>query len=257
MDRPSGNRTDQASAGTDYRLSHQAPGKGRVYDALFRANPHRSMIWRLEQRALRRIASDLKRRGAVRHLDFACGTGRILACLEDIVDRSTGIDISQEMLATARGQVRTAELIHGDLTAENLLDGKQFDLITAFRFFPNAEPELRSAAMAAVVRHLAPDGRLVFNNHRHAGGSLYRLGAHTGGLSFTGVPEREMRNMAEAVGLAIERIYGIGLFPLSERRLQWLVRFIAPIEAAAAAANTGVLRPWCQDQVYVCRRAVQ
>ena len=40
-----------------------------------------------------------------------------------------------------------------------------FDLVTSFRFFGNAQDELRSSALAAINRHLRPQGYLIINNH--------------------------------------------------------------------------------------------
>ena len=56
-------------------------------------------------------------------------------------------------LALVRDYVAArATLVEGDLTREPLLGERRFDLVTAFRFFPNAEPALRRDVMAALVR---------------------------------------------------------------------------------------------------------
>ncbi len=64
---------------------------------------------------------------------------------------ATGIDVSASMLAVARQSAPSAEIVEGDPTREDLLSERHFDLITAFRSFPNAEDPLREAAMAARV----------------------------------------------------------------------------------------------------------
>ena len=79
------------------------------------------------------------------HLDFACGTGRILEYFAGRVDSSTGVDVSDSMMEVAGRWPPKAELIEADLTQNDVLGDRRFNLITAFRFFPNAEPELRQA----------------------------------------------------------------------------------------------------------------
>ena len=52
------------------------------------------------------------------HLDFACGTGRIAATLQERVTKTTGVDISAEMLSVARNRLPGAELVCGDMVAD-------------------------------------------------------------------------------------------------------------------------------------------
>lgn len=240
----------------DYRASHQQPGKGEAYDRYVATNPHRAMVWHLEQRVLRQIADSLRRQGPVRLLDFACGTGRVLQLLEGLVDHAVGVDISEDMLGVARRKLTRSELLHWDLTQGDLPGQPRFNMITAFRFFPNAEPQLRHDAMRALVRHLDRGGILVFNNHRHAGSLLERCARMTGGAGKPGVTDREMHALAEGSGLRLVAEYGLALLPLSERRLQWLVPAIRPLEALAAGVNAAWLRRYCQNVIYVYRNEV-
>ena len=53
-----------------------------------------------------------------------------------------------------------------DLTRQSL--GDTFDVVTAFRFFLNAEPPLREEALEAIRKHLKQDGRLVCNIQMNA-----------------------------------------------------------------------------------------
>ena len=67
-----------------------------------------------------------------RYLDFACGTGRLLSFLENNFAASTGVDISKDMLNIAEKYRKKSELICGDITREHLLDGRKYDIFTAF-----------------------------------------------------------------------------------------------------------------------------
>ncbi len=67
-----------------------------------------SFIWDLQRPVLEKILADFRQTqsGPVRLLDFACGTGRVISCLEPLVDEAEGIDISENMVAVARGKCR-------------------------------------------------------------------------------------------------------------------------------------------------------
>ena len=67
--------------------------------------------------------------------DFGCGTGRILAYLEERVARAVGVDPAETMVQVARQRVRRAELVVADITRNDVLSGDMFDVITAFRIF--------------------------------------------------------------------------------------------------------------------------
>ncbi len=241
----------------DYRTSHQMTGKGAEYDARFRRNRHRSMVWQMERRVLKGVVSGLARGGPVRYLDFACGTGRVLSFMESRVDEAVGLDVSADMLGVARTAVQRAELILGDLTDGGMLTGRRFELITAFRFFPNAEPDLRREAMRALAERLAPSGRLVLNNHLNAGSLLRRVAAIAERAGRThSMSHAEVEDLARGAGLRVLSAHGIGYVPVSERRFQWAVPLVYPLEAALAAVNVPGLRMLAQNIVYVCGPAV-
>jgi hypothetical protein len=61
------------------------------------------------------------------------------------------------------GNVRLQQI---DITLRSL--GETFDVVTAFRFFLNAEPLLREQALQAIRKHLAEGGRLVCNIQMNA-----------------------------------------------------------------------------------------
>ncbi len=238
-----------------YRDSHRA--KGQDYHETFSASPHRGMIWRVERSVLDRITRRYLRDAAADYLDFACGTGRILAHVGRGRRRATGVDVSASMLAVARQRAPFAEIIEGDLTREDLLGERRFDLITAFRFFPNAEDPLREAAMAALVRHLAEDGLLVFNNHMNESSSARRLARwldRPAPDSQRLMSRAEVRALVDGAGLRILEEHPIAALPFTERRMlrpAWLLegleRLIAPLPGVAALA---------QNLIYVCRRAL-
>lgn len=197
----------------DYRVSHLGPGSfSDGYDEqLFSPGTYDFGVWQEEQQLLDRLVETwVPMRG--RYLDFACGTGRIIAHLESRFEVSVGLDISESMLAAARQKVQNAALVCGDATRTADIVPGTFDCITAWRFFLNAQPELRDEAMAFLASKLAtPESTLMFNIHgnrissRSVMVTLNRLwGRHNNAMSI-----REVRRLVERHGLKIVEWHGI------------------------------------------------
>lgn len=241
----------QPSPAPSYRESHQ--GEGADYHAQFSDNPRRALIWNIEQELLGRILARFLPGRSIDHLDFACGTGRILRLLEDRTRSSLGVDVSPSMLAVARGNLRRAEVIEGDLTRGELLRERRFDLITAFRFLPNAEPELRRDALTALAARLADGGILVFNNHHNLSGLVYRLVrfARRGRSGHHGMWDHEVRALVAGAGLEILARYHVGVVPESEKQAFRPRALVAAVERAASRPPLAALS---EDVLYVCGR---
>ena len=238
--------------GHSYRESHM--GLGPEYHAPFVDNPRRSLIWALEQR----ILSDISKRFLVLeetdHLDFACGTGRILGFFQDRVRSSTGVDVSASMLRLARELAPKSCIIEADITRDDVLAGQEFDLITAFRFFPNAEPELRQQAIETLCCKLRTGGCLVLNNHRHHESFLYRIGRLLKGAnhpSFHGMSHQNVLALVRSVGLDVEETRHIGILPETEYRMLRPRSLVARIESIAA--RLPVAR-YSENLIYVCTK---
>jgi predicted TPR repeat methyltransferase len=238
----------------DYRDSHTKQGKGASYDKTFSELPYRAVLWQMEQRFLLQILKLFNEKNKINHLDFACGTGRILNFLAKHVSTSTGVDLSDSMLEIAHQQAPSTELLNADITRDDTLNNRTFNLITAFRFFPNAQPELRSKAMKALVKHLADDGRIVFNNHRNLSSTyfgLVRLVKLSNDIGI-GMSQEEVRALVKSAGLEIEKIYHVGVLPLSDTHNLLPPFIINLIERPASAFP--LFRSLSQDLIYVCKR---
>lgn len=149
-----------------YRESHASPGYGQQYSDVYKKGYYRHQWEELERPLLRKILDELKLGGSESVLDFACGTGRILSESEKVFGDAMGVDVSETMLDVARGQVKRATLLCQDITQHPL--ERSFDVATAFRFFVNAEPSLRSAALASLYGTLNDGGVLVANIHQNS-----------------------------------------------------------------------------------------
>ena len=241
-----------------FRESHLH--KGFDYHQAFLSFSHRATIWRLEQRILLDLVQCNFLSERPRYLDFGCGTGRILGYLSSYCRSAVGVDVSASMLDIARSRGIAAEIIHADITRNDSLCKREFDLITAFRFFPNAECELRKAALRALVLHLSKEGVLVFNNHKNAGSLRERLGsakrwmrrhsaaARQGRL----MSDSDVRNLVSEAGLAIDQVYHLAVLPLSDHRMWFPQPMIVAIEGVLSRIR--LLRPLAQNVIYVCHR---
>ena len=200
-----------------YRDSHQYTAKGAEYERHYETQAWEKFLWSREQEILLEILAKYFAGNDVHLLDFACGTGRITSLLEDRVTTSTGVDVSGSMLAVARQKLKRTQIIEADITAENILKPRQFNLITAFRFFLNAEPELRSMAIRKLAELLTEDGCLVFNNHHNLGSPWIKLlyarheRKNPEGI-FNVMSIEQMKDLVESAGLAIVELYPVGFF---------------------------------------------
>lgn len=239
-----------------YRQSHQYAAKGAEYERHYETQAWEKFLGSREREILLNILEKYFAGRDVHLLDFACGTGRITSLLEDRVTTSTGVDVSDSMLAIARQKLKRTEIIEVDITEENILKPRKFNLITAFRFFLNAEPELRSRAIEELTELLTEDGCLVFNNHHSLGSPWIKLlDAHHRQKSPEGIFNvmsiEQMKDLAGSAGLQIAEIYPVGFFhppriPVSHR----LNRMIDNV-----ACRFKSLSRFSESPIAVCRRS--
>jgi SAM-dependent methyltransferase len=148
----------------DYRASHQAAGAGIDYDKTFEAGYCAPLRQNIERPLLENILCPLGGRERT-SLDLACGTGRITRVAAMFFGAVVGIDVSEATLMCA-SVPENVTLYCIDITKISLAE--TFDVVTAFRFFLNAEDSLRREALRAICRHLREGGELVCNIHLNA-----------------------------------------------------------------------------------------
>ncbi|MEA3226046.1 MAG: class I SAM-dependent methyltransferase [Planctomycetota bacterium] len=238
-----------------YKESHKYEGKGAEYEAYYQTEAWEKFLWSREQEIILRVWDKYFAGKDVNLLDFACGTGRITSLLESRVKTSTGVDVSGSMLAIARDKLKRTEIIEADITTENVLKGQKFNLITAFRFFLNAEPELRSLAIKALAELLDEDGYFVFNNHHSLGSPwiklLYarHLRKHPEG-TFNVMSIEQMKDIVGNVGLEIVEIYPVGFFHPPKVPVSHLLN--SAIDSVACKLK--FMNRFSESPIAVCRR---
>ena len=103
-------------------------------------------------------------------LELGCGTGRVSIPIAESGVAITGLDFSEPMLDVARRKSRRIASSGGGITFVHAdmrdfsLDGPFGLIIIPFRgFLSLLTVEDQTRTLRAIRRHLAPDGRLVFN----------------------------------------------------------------------------------------------
>jgi SAM-dependent methyltransferase len=190
------------------------------YEGFYIAGTADHAIWTHERKILTDLlARHRKKWPACDYLDFACGTGRVIEFMERGVTTSRGIDISPEMLRLAAPKLQRSELICSDITKSDAPEGK-YDLITAFRFFLNAEPSLRVAVIKALAARLKnSESILVLTNHGNPvsyKGALWPI-HRTRQLLFGPQPfgnyltHKQIKHLLDESGLHIVERFGCGI----------------------------------------------
>ena len=224
------------------------------------AGSYSSGVWQMQQPVLERVVKDFcsTRSGPVRLLDFACGTGRELSVLEPLVAGADGIDISENMVAVARARCARARLVVGDVLAQPGLLHGSYDVISAFRFLLNAEPELCRRILKELRRRLRDGGRLLVNVHgnsrslRHPA-IVWRRWRERGGQTGAMLNEMspgEAKSLLAESGFQIVSQFGFGIMPPTLYR--------TPLRKAAKAVDRHLAgdhwwKDWAIDMLFVCR----
>lgn len=248
----------------DYRDSHTRVGKGNVYNDSFDKYSFRREMWVWEQKQLDKIFAERHKEG---HsiLDFACGTGRILKYLSSKSDKVTGVDISEVMLDVCRKRVPNVNLVHADLTRDNVLKEKQsYDIITSFRFFLNAQNELRVEVLNVLRDLLKDDGVFIFNNHGNSLHLGYPLAKIICGIkniflskekkiyNLNGLSEAKMKSLLDENGFEIVDSYHRAVLPIVNEKTAFNVSKIEAIENWLSSKSS--MRIFAKSVIYVCQK---
>ncbi|MGH7797414.1 MAG: class I SAM-dependent DNA methyltransferase [Candidatus Binatia bacterium] len=242
----------------DYRFSHAGNGSWSdgYDDKLFSPGSYDFHVWQQEKHLITHLIGKWVH-WRDRYLDFACGTGRILTHVEDHFSLSVGLDISLTMLTQAHSKVKNAILVCGDATRFPELLSGTFDCITAWRFFLNAQPQLREEAMAFLASKLnSTESVLMFNVHGNRYSSRWLMVAvnHLRGRNNNTMSYSEVQELIERHGLEIVDCHGVNF--LDKAFFNYMPRKLwSLIENASSRFNC--LRKFSVYLVFVCRKRKQ
>ena len=209
---------------TSYCQAHLGKNRGEKYEQkMFHSKTYETAIWQLEKHILDKL---IQLRNFNNFLDFACGTGRVVSYLESKVKNSYGLDVSQDMVRVAESKTTRTNFLIKDITQQGVGElADRFDLITAFRFFLNAEPNLRVQAIKAIEEILEPSGLFIFNIHQRKPSVNYFLARFKAlikrkPLTANWLSKKEVKEFIESSKLEIREIYSYVALP------RFLFRFL-------------------------------
>lgn len=246
----------------NYSSRFQDPAAAAAYESReYGVRSYSSQVWQWQRPVLEAIIRDFVRNrpAPVRLLDFACGTGRVLACVESLVDSADGVDISESMLALARAKCRKAQLKVGDILSQPELLPANYDVITAFRFLLNVEPAVRRRILGRLREVLrGPDGLLLINVHGNSHSLRHpailwrrrRERSRPTGQMLNEMSPAETRDLLRECGFQVVRQFGFGMLPPTLYR--------TPLRAPAALVDKLLAGEnlWCNcsvDLLFVCQ----
>ena len=245
-----------------YSERFQEKSAVEFYDSQeYGSGSYSTAIWQLQRPVLERVLQDLRRGRTepIRLLDFACGTGRVLACLEPLVDNAEGIDISENMVAIARSKCVRARLQVGNILTNPELLQEEYDVISCFRFLLYVEPEMGGRILHRLRESLrVPDGLLLVNIHgnsrslRHPAivWRRWRERAEKSGAMLNEMSPVETKQLLRNSGFEIVHQFGFGMLPPTLYR--------TPLRKLAAVADRSLAgdhrwNDWSIDMLFVCR----
>lgn len=219
-------------------------------------------VWKMQEPQVRSALDEIRRQQPTgRHLDFACGTGRITRLAEEIFAEVDAMDISPVMVEKARTESRQAQFTVGNILESPDLCPGPYASITAFRFLLNVDPPLRCPVMTELNHRLAPDGTLIINLHgnrrslRHPAILWKKWRRHTDpsgdAIMLNEMSRSEVEKCLENAGFRVEKVRGTGLLPQSFYRwpLQSLWR---PLDRWLT--GLAFLTPFCIDLLFICKK---
>ena len=115
------------------------------------------------------------------------------------------------MLALAKGNLKQAKLIEGDVTQNKDLVSGPFDLVTSFRFFLQAEESLRFEVLKWMRTVIADDGYFIANFHMNptsVRGAIRKVQAQVKGKTCRQLSIGYVEQMLFDHGFEIEELIG-------------------------------------------------
>ncbi len=204
-----------------YSDAYQDPSYVERYEKdIYRKGSHDDIIWKVEQtyfeKLLNKFAPDHANSDA---LDFACGTGRILAFMVKQVKTLVGVDISAEMLARAKAKVPDVQLICTNILENSQIVPGDKDIVTSFRFLLLSEPKLHEACVKELVTKMRNDRSIMILN-THGNPFSFRALSTLRNKIFRPSARKlpsfslgDMKRLAEKSGLKLVGVAGMGYLP--------------------------------------------
>ena len=240
-----------------YSQSHSHPEYGSKYEETYIRGYYFYQWKYIEKPLIEKIFNKLKLLNVKSCLDIACGTGRILSVVEEHFSETYGIDVSESMLEQAKNKCSQSTLIRSDIT--QIPFNNTFDLITAFRYFLNAEEELREKTLSSVYSLLNKDGIFILNIHvnsRSIRGRYYTLRNKISGKNIANVIEYDdLVSDLNKHGLFVTETYWYSYLPRIGSYFSFIPKYFMPLTEKISRNTDFVPEYMAESFLVVCRKS--
>ncbi|MCZ6804995.1 MAG: class I SAM-dependent methyltransferase [Proteobacteria bacterium] len=240
-----------------YSKSHSHPEYGSKYEETYTRGYYFYQWEYIEKPLIKKIFNKLKLLKVESCLDIACGTGRILSVVEVHFPKTFGVDISESMLMHAKNKCKQSFLVRSDIMKTPF--SNTFDLITAFRYFLNAEKELREKTLCNVYDLLSKDGFFVLNIHvnsRSIRGRYYTLRNKISGRNIANVIEyNDLVSDLNKYGFSVAETYWYSYLPRIGPYLSFIPRWFMPITERICRHTVLIPEFLAESFLIVCRKS--
>ena len=232
------------------------------------SNKFELAIYELEKVYLNQIyARWLSGRGAFAYLDYATGTGRILALFDAKTTVKFAVDSSHLQLEYAKSKVPGAIFIADNIVTNPDCLPIRFELITCFRLLVSLEQENRLPVLQGLSNALKDDGILIVYNHMNRYSILGLIAfcmkhwfgykgknAETVGQKriVNTISQTEMVELLNAAGFVVRNVYRFMILPGYMRWTLLPKPVLIRVERIMAAAPG--LNWFGKNQIFVCEK---
>jgi SAM-dependent methyltransferase len=225
------------------------------------AESYAASMWRRQGPLVHRLLREIQQRqSAGRHLDFACGTGRITRLTEDIFPEVDALDISPAMVEIARETCPEARFFVGNILEDPNLCPGPYASISTFRLVLNLDPPLRIPILKGLRQRIKPGGTLLLNLHGNRQSLRQpaivwkrwrrRHGSADDDLMLNDMTREEVERCLDAAGFSVERVIGMGVLPPTVYR--WPFRSLwARLDSLFS--DLPFLQRFCIDLIFIAK----
>jgi ubiquinone/menaquinone biosynthesis C-methylase UbiE len=235
----------------DYTKQYLKEKKVKEYASLFN-NIADKVVSSLEVSVAEKMIRKYKAGG--RHLDVACGFGRIACPLSKFFQETIAIDTSPHMIKRIRKNCPAVKAQIMD--AEHMkFKSDSFGFITMFRFVMNFQSDVRHNIFKELHRVLKPGGILMFNVHLNKWsprGIAAQLRNRYQKLGTTYMSYTEARRELRKAGFKVLEVRGIKVLPFYKNRI--FINKTALVFIERLLSGVPLLKHAADGYVFVCKK---
>lgn len=237
----------------DYRKSHLGKIAKKYEFETYQKNSYYSLMWEIEKKYLKEF---LRKHKIKNYLDFACGGGRVIKLVENYVDNSLGVDVSEDMLKIAEERVKKSKLLLQDITQIGLKE--RFDLITAFRFFLNAQTELKHNVLMEFQKITEKDSFIIVSNqgNKYSFRSfIFLINKYLCRNKINQMSKNDLEKLFKRYDFRLVEYKGIGFLPKELYKIPFIKKTLFNIDLLFYKLR--ILSYFSKNQIFVFKKTIK